>query len=249
MHFDSDDEGIPLNPAGSRDGSSRFIRHPICSAVVFVTGGIGGPTLVTDQRDDAKRLARNGWLVAPVAGRVAVFDGECLHGVVPGRGVAATPPGVKNTDGREERTRRAAHPERFRDDGTEEGHVDDRVLEKRRDSRYGDARRAGAGRERVGRSREAQRVRFPTHVRSWRTIPRCRRSASRGRAPSTSTKRFSRRREKETEGSVAAAEEVPAAPAAAVWEDVDAERNASCFPSLSVNALRSLPAYDACFMF
>ena len=54
---------------------------------------------------------------------------------------------------------------------------------------------------------------------------------------------------KETEGSVAAAEEVPAAPAAAVWEDVDAERNASCFPSLSVNALRSLPAYDACFMF
>ena len=54
---------------------------------------------------------------------------------------------------------------------------------------------------------------------------------------------------KETEGSVAAAEEVPAAPAAAVWEDVDAERNASCFPSLSVTALRSLPAYDACFMF
>ena len=40
-----------------------------------MTGGIGGPTLVTDQRDDAKRLARNGWLVAPVAGRVAVFDG------------------------------------------------------------------------------------------------------------------------------------------------------------------------------
>ena len=32
-------------------------------------------------------------------------------------------------------------------------------------------------------------------------------------------------------------------------EDVDAERNASCFPSLSVTALRSLPAYDACFMF
>ena len=25
MHFDSDDEGIPLNPAGSRGGSSRFV--------------------------------------------------------------------------------------------------------------------------------------------------------------------------------------------------------------------------------
>jgi len=47
----------------------------------------------------------------------------------------------------------------------------------------------------------------------------------------------------------AAAEEVSAVKAAAVWEDVDAERNAACFPSLSVTALRSLPAYDACFMF
>ena len=38
MHFDSDDEGM-----------GGVIRHPICSAIVFVTGGVGGPTLVTDQ--------------------------------------------------------------------------------------------------------------------------------------------------------------------------------------------------------
>ena len=75
MHFDSDDEGM-----------GGVIRHPICSAIVFVTGGVGGPTLVTDQTSASKRLARRGWLVEPVGGRVAVFDGRYLHGVVPGRG-------------------------------------------------------------------------------------------------------------------------------------------------------------------
>lgn len=75
MHFDSDDEGM-----------GGVIRHPICSAIVFVTGGVGGPTLVTDQTSASKRLARRGWLVEPVGGRVAVFDGRYIHGVIPGRG-------------------------------------------------------------------------------------------------------------------------------------------------------------------
>ena len=63
-----------------------MIRHPICSAIVFVTGDVGGPTLVTDQTGTSKRLASRGWLVEPRGGRVAVFDGRYLHGVIPGRG-------------------------------------------------------------------------------------------------------------------------------------------------------------------
>ena len=69
MHFDSDDEGL-----------GGVIKHPICSAVVYVTGGVGGPTLVTNQTDCSKQLATRGWLVGPEEGRVAVFDGDMLHG-------------------------------------------------------------------------------------------------------------------------------------------------------------------------
>lgn len=249
MHFDSDDEGIPLNPAGSRGGSSRFIRHPICSAVVFVTGGIGGPTLVTDQRDDAKRLARNGWLVAPVAGRVAVFDGECLHGVVPGRGVAATPPGVKNTDGREERRAARRIPRGFAT--TEPRRVTLMIAFWKNVEIRGTVTRAtsGSGTRARGSFPRGSARPFPdprSFMENDPSVPSL--GVSWPRAFDVD-EAFLAQTRKETEGSVAAAEEVPAAPAAAVWEDVDAERNASCFPSLSVNALRSLPAYDACFMF
>lgn len=78
MHFDSHDEGL------------NGIKHPICSVVVFVDGSCGGPTLVTNQKDggsDASRLslATRGWLVHPRDGRIVVFDGDYLHGVIPGR--------------------------------------------------------------------------------------------------------------------------------------------------------------------
>ena len=241
MHFDSDDEGLPA-AAGSRDDAPRRIRHPICSAVVFVTGEIGGPTLVTDQRDDAKRLARNGWLVAPVAGRVAVFDGECLHGVVPGRGIAARPPGVKNTDKTTKRRNVAT---------TEPRRVTLMVAFWKDVEIRGTVRRAtsGSGTRALGSFPRGSARPFPDPRLFMTNDPS---------VPSLGVswprlfdvdEAFLAQTRKETEGCVAAAEEVPAAPAAAVWEDVDAERNASCFPSLSVTALRSLPAYDACFMF
>ena len=242
MHFDSDDEGLPGFCPGSRlHDAPRFIRHPICSAVVFVTGGIGGPTLVTDQRDDAKRLARNGWLVAPVAGRVAVFDGECLHGVVPGRGVAArNTAGVRNTDGRLSRFA-----------STEPRRVTLMVAFWKDVEIRGTVRRAtsGSGTRALGSFPRGSARPFPDprlFMMNDPSVPSL--GVSWPRAFDVDDAFLARTR-KETEGSVAAAEEVPAAPAAAVWEDVDAERNASCFPSLSVTALRSLPAYDACFMF
>eukprot|EP00927_Polykrikos_kofoidii_P073131 TRINITY_DN69204_c0_g1_i1.p1 TRINITY_DN69204_c0_g1~~TRINITY_DN69204_c0_g1_i1.p1 ORF type:complete len:609 (-),score=81.90 TRINITY_DN69204_c0_g1_i1:202-2028(-) len=87
LHFDSDDEGI---------GGAR---HPICSVVVFVDApdGFGGPTLVTDQRLGDKSLARKGWLAHPRVGRLVVFDGSVLHGVVPawGESPAVSSPGAR----------------------------------------------------------------------------------------------------------------------------------------------------------
>lgn len=75
MHFDSDDEG--------REG----IRNPIASCVVYLSDSCGGPTVVTSQRIDAKSLAKDAWAVFPKFGRVTIFDGLYLHGVVPGRGI------------------------------------------------------------------------------------------------------------------------------------------------------------------
>jgi len=77
LHYDSDNEGI---------GGAR---HPICSLVYFVEApnGVGGPTLVTNQRLGDDSFASQGWLVYPKQGRLAVYDGSVLHGVLPGYGV------------------------------------------------------------------------------------------------------------------------------------------------------------------
>lgn len=81
MHFDSHDEGI------------GGVKHPICSVIVYVDGACGGPTLVTNQLDKSTELASRGWLVYPKTGRIAVFNGDYLHGVIPGRGVRPEPDG------------------------------------------------------------------------------------------------------------------------------------------------------------
>ncbi|CAM9691891.1 unnamed protein product [Ectocarpus fasciculatus] len=80
MHFDSDNEGL------------GGVRNPIVSVVVYVTGDVGGPTLVTTQRLTSKRLADRGWIVHPRVNRVCMFDGGVLHGVIPGRGVPSAEP-------------------------------------------------------------------------------------------------------------------------------------------------------------
>ena len=67
LHFDSDDEG-----------KGGVIRHPICSAIVFVTGGCGGPTLVTDQTGASSGWRNGGgsWSRAPGESRFST-GGTC----------------------------------------------------------------------------------------------------------------------------------------------------------------------------
>lgn len=76
LHFDSADEG------------RGKVEHPLASSVMYLTEGMGGPTLVTDQILGGK-LATKGWLSYPSVNRYTVFDGRVLHGVIPG--VGATP--------------------------------------------------------------------------------------------------------------------------------------------------------------
>ncbi len=76
LHYDSDDEG--------RGG----VRNPLVSSALYLTGsGVGGPTLVTEQRLGGA-LSRRGWATMPAVNRYLTFNGALLHGVVPGRGVA-----------------------------------------------------------------------------------------------------------------------------------------------------------------
>ncbi|GIM15629.1 hypothetical protein Vretimale_18343 [Volvox reticuliferus] len=78
LHFDSDDEGV------------GGVRNPIVSGVIYLTGGIGGPTLVTPQLLGGP-LAPHGWLVHTRENRLGMFDSTVLHGVIPGRGPSPRP--------------------------------------------------------------------------------------------------------------------------------------------------------------
>eukprot|EP00596_Hydrurales_sp_CCMP1899_P010163 CAMPEP_0119037214 /NCGR_PEP_ID=MMETSP1177-20130426/5419_1 /TAXON_ID=2985 /ORGANISM="Ochromonas sp, Strain CCMP1899" /LENGTH=607 /DNA_ID=CAMNT_0006998151 /DNA_START=90 /DNA_END=1910 /DNA_ORIENTATION=+ len=82
LHFDSDDEGL------TREGGKPV--HPICSTVLYLDEGVGGPTIITDQLLGGK-LAQNGWICFPKTNRLVLFDARYLHGVVPGRGVNPDP--------------------------------------------------------------------------------------------------------------------------------------------------------------
>lgn len=73
LHFDSDDEG--------RGG----VRNPVASCVLSLTEGVGGETLVTTQTSTATSLAgKDGWLCQGKRNRLLAFQGNLLHGVVPG---------------------------------------------------------------------------------------------------------------------------------------------------------------------
>ena len=74
FHFDSDDEG-----------RGEVVRHPLATVVLFLSSGVGGPTLVTNQRAESEQLATHGWAVLPAANRLLLFDGSLLHCVIPGR--------------------------------------------------------------------------------------------------------------------------------------------------------------------
>jgi hypothetical protein len=74
MHFDSDNEGM------------GGVRNPVISTILFLTDGTGGPSLVTNQKLAHGQLATMGWLSSSKEKRLVAFDGQVLHGVVPGKG-------------------------------------------------------------------------------------------------------------------------------------------------------------------
>ncbi|KAI9324854.1 hypothetical protein BDR26DRAFT_880471 [Obelidium mucronatum] len=80
LHFDSAHEG-------QSDKKRKRIGpvHPIVSCVVYLSEGVGGPTMVTNQRL-GDPLADRGWMVESAVNRLVVFDGSVLHGVIPGKG-------------------------------------------------------------------------------------------------------------------------------------------------------------------
>lgn len=84
LHYDSDDEG--------RGG----VRNPLVSSALYLTGAVGGPTVVTEQRMGSG-LAEKAWSVLPAVNRYLLFDGRLLHGVVPGRGGIDADAGARRT--------------------------------------------------------------------------------------------------------------------------------------------------------
>jgi hypothetical protein len=81
LHFDSDNEGI-----------GDAIRNPLVSTILYLSGGgVGGPSLITNQRRTSRHLADQGWYIPAVCNRLVAFDGKVLHGVVPGKGSAIIP--------------------------------------------------------------------------------------------------------------------------------------------------------------
>lgn len=89
LHFDSENEGItPLSEAEAQSKSKVAPRHPVVSCVIYLSDeDVGGPTLVTTQTLTSKSLDPvKGWLAYGKRGRIAFFDANYLHGVIPGRG-------------------------------------------------------------------------------------------------------------------------------------------------------------------
>ena len=233
MHFDSDDEGL-----------GGVIRHPICTAVVYVTGDMGGPTLVTNQTDCSKQLATRGWLVGPKEGRVAVFNGDMLHGVIPGRGVcpslpstsAAAAAGLSSAPGD---ARRITLMVAFWTS-----------VKVRRGDGEGGWFPKGSARPFPNPSTFAADPECPVGI-TWpglfhpRALPSAmgRRGRESERSSGCAGGGFSAGDDVEMEG----VREAAALEVGAVWEDVDEKTNASCFPSLAIARIRSLPPYNVCF--
>ena len=74
FHFDSDNEGV------------GELKHPICTAVVYLTD-VGGPTCVTSLKLNSAQSPRRSFLCYPRENSLVCLDGSVLHGVIPGKGV------------------------------------------------------------------------------------------------------------------------------------------------------------------
>jgi len=78
FHFDSDETALY--------GGDQA-QHPIASCIIYLSEGVGGPTVVTNQTLASTSLASYGFLMHPQENRLAVFDATFLHGVIPGKGL------------------------------------------------------------------------------------------------------------------------------------------------------------------
>ena len=82
LHFDAEERTMELS-------GGRSVVHPAVSSVVYLSGGDGSvdapgdPTVVLDQTLGGAP-ARRAWVVHPRARSFMVFDGDRLHGVLPG---------------------------------------------------------------------------------------------------------------------------------------------------------------------
>ena len=59
------------------------VHCPLVSSVLYLEAGGGAPTLVAEQRYGDGELAQRGWLAQPARGRLLMFEGSLLHGVLP----------------------------------------------------------------------------------------------------------------------------------------------------------------------
>ena len=183
----------------------------------FVTGGVGGPTLGDGSDGEEQRLATRRWLVGPREGRIRVFDGNMLHGVLPGRGICPA-----HANDAEE----SAEPRRIT-----------LMIAFWRDAET----RGSAGARRVAFQGIRASVSRP---RAYADEPGCPPDTSWpelfhpdgvGALETEEDDEGWRRRRLTRRGG-------------AVWEDGTGQKR-RCWPSLAVDEIRSLPKYDACFMF
>jgi tetratricopeptide (TPR) repeat protein len=73
LHYDTDEQRL-------RRGQG--VHCPDVSTVLYLEAGGGSPTIVADQRF-GEPLAQRGWVCEPKRGRLLMFDGSLLHGVLP----------------------------------------------------------------------------------------------------------------------------------------------------------------------
>ena len=73
FHYDSENEG------------QGQVKHPLYSTVLYLDSSVGGPTIITNQTLNSN-MADKGWSIYPKDNRLAIFDSQHLHGVVPGKG-------------------------------------------------------------------------------------------------------------------------------------------------------------------
>ena len=246
LHFDSDDEG-----------KGGVIRHPICSAIVFVTGDVGGPTLVTDQTGTSKRLASRGWLVEPRGGRVAVFDGRYLHGVIPGRGPSPRLP--RNHPGRAAGffpcgrsdcdARRITLMVAFWDEFAARPGGDG--SDPRASFPKGSGRPFPDPKLYLGDRSRPKGIDWPEMFHAMHLTS----------MPDVVAEAAATRDDDDDEGGGGGGGggggkpertgwvERCATPVGRVWQDVDEAENDACFPSLALEKISSVPPYDRCFMY